>query len=139
MIRLLHPDQRRSNARRRPDELQGPLGVGAFAQRLMQVRRQPARELSLEHRRADHHVRSEEHTSELQSRLHLVCRLLLEKKKKQEQHTLKMLDDLAELLASCTRVAAPSVKPTGQASGGLDIRSSAFNGLAAPMGLNIHV
>src|SRR2546422_7161485 len=28
------------------------------------------------------HRRSEEHTSELQSRLHLVCRLLLEKKKK---------------------------------------------------------
>src|SRR5687768_17917907 len=32
--------------------------------------------------------RSEEHTSELQSRLHLVCRLLLEKKKqKTNQHT----------------------------------------------------
>src|SRR2546422_7858221 len=30
------------------------------------------------------HIRSEEHTSELQSRLHLVCRLLLEKKKKKE-------------------------------------------------------
>src|ERR1041385_9550571 len=29
-----------------------------------------------------HEYRSEEHTSELQSRLHLVCRLLLEKKKK---------------------------------------------------------
>src|SRR2546422_5273813 len=29
----------------------------------------------------DAHDRSEEHTSELQSRLHLVCRLLLEKKK----------------------------------------------------------
>src|SRR5687768_17854233 len=29
--------------------------------------------------------RSEEHTSELQSRLHLVCRLLLEKKKKKEK------------------------------------------------------
>src|SRR2546429_5585310 len=29
-------------------------------------------------------MRSEEHTSELQSRLHLVCRLLLEKKKKKE-------------------------------------------------------
>src|SRR2546422_6885410 len=28
-----------------------------------------------------HALRSEEHTSELQSRLHLVCRLLLEKKK----------------------------------------------------------
>src|SRR2546429_6991223 len=31
--------------------------------------------------------RSEEHTSELQSRLHLVCRLLLEKKKKQQTST----------------------------------------------------
>src|SRR2546429_3596333 len=31
----------------------------------------------------DERLRSEEHTSELQSRLHLVCRLLLEKKKKQ--------------------------------------------------------
>src|SRR5687768_17943777 len=29
-------------------------------------------------------LRSEEHTSELQSRLHLVCRLLLEKKKNQQ-------------------------------------------------------
>src|SRR5687768_18577333 len=33
-------------------------------------------------------TRSEEHTSELQSRLHLVCRLLLEKKKK-KQHVKK--------------------------------------------------
>src|SRR2546422_4555637 len=31
-------------------------------------------------------VRSEEHTSELQSRLHLVCRLLLEKKKKNKNN-----------------------------------------------------
>src|SRR2546422_10749047 len=31
--------------------------------------------------------RSEEHTSELQSRLHLVCRLLLEKKKKNRHHS----------------------------------------------------
>src|SRR4051794_41705011 len=30
-------------------------------------------------------VRSEEHTSELQSPVHLVCRLLLEKKKKKER------------------------------------------------------
>src|SRR2546429_4003753 len=43
-----------------------------------------------DHERAEHDAdadaivgdRSEEHTSELQSRLHLVCRLLLEKKKK---------------------------------------------------------
>src|SRR2546422_7580821 len=33
-------------------------------------------------RRRVREPRSEEHTSELQSRLHLVCRLLLEKKKK---------------------------------------------------------
>src|SRR5256884_6309454 len=31
-------------------------------------------------------LRSEEHTSELQSRLHLVCRLLLEKKKKKQRN-----------------------------------------------------
>src|SRR6266550_6452524 len=43
--------------------------------------------------------RSEEHTSELQSRLHLVCRLLLEKKKKQNtnqnvrQHNHKVNSD----------------------------------------------
>src|SRR2546429_2194988 len=35
-----------------------------------------------DHRRSNPASRSEEHTSELQSRLHLVCRLLLEKKKK---------------------------------------------------------
>src|SRR5687768_17822640 len=33
-------------------------------------------------RKSAESARSEEHTSELQSRLHLVCRLLLEKKKK---------------------------------------------------------
>src|SRR5687768_18279364 len=32
-------------------------------------------------------LRSEEHTSELQSRLHLVCRLLLEKKKKKKNRS----------------------------------------------------
>src|SRR5437660_7013150 len=38
---------------------------------------------------ADDHYRSEEHTSELQSRGHLVCRLLLEKKKKKNTTTNK--------------------------------------------------
>src|SRR5438309_7459651 len=41
-------------------------------------------------------LRSEEHTSELQSQFHLVCRLLLEKKKNID---LKHIDDLDELLA----------------------------------------
>src|SRR2546429_9896336 len=37
-----------------------------------------------------HPGRSEEHTSELQSRLHLVCRLLLEKKKKKKKRDLHL-------------------------------------------------
>src|SRR2546422_4271734 len=37
-------------------------------------------------------ARSEEHTSELQSRLHLVCRLLLEKKKKNIIHLIAQQD-----------------------------------------------
>src|SRR5690554_7078965 len=36
-------------------------------------------------------ARSEEHTSELQSRPHLVCRLLLEKKKEKSQNISKLL------------------------------------------------
>src|SRR2546422_5504570 len=42
---------------------------------------------SINHRGASGRGRSEEHTSELQSRLHLVCRLLLEKKKKKKIRT----------------------------------------------------
>src|SRR2546429_2968264 len=38
--------------------------------------------------------RSEEHTSELQSRLHLVCRLLLEKKKNIEQQTSDLMQHI---------------------------------------------
>src|SRR2546422_7853356 len=40
----------------------------------------------MELQRAGDRLRSEEHTSELQSRLHLVCRLLLEKKKKKSNN-----------------------------------------------------
>src|SRR5438874_9329409 len=41
--------------------------------------------------RLDSHARSEEHTSELQSRRDLVCRLLLEKKKKKLDGGLRAL------------------------------------------------
>src|SRR5690554_7780087 len=37
----------------------------------------------------DKEARSEEHTSELQSRPHLVCRLLLEKKKKNNKYNIR--------------------------------------------------
>src|SRR5690348_17459186 len=40
-------------------------------------------------------VRSEEHTSELQSPVHLVCRLLLEKKKKKKAQTTPTNDRLS--------------------------------------------
>src|SRR5947209_18112675 len=46
------------------------------------VRRQPHGWIDLELDRRAWETRSEEHTSELQSRQYLVCRLLLEKKKK---------------------------------------------------------
>src|SRR2546422_6420116 len=42
-------------------------------------------------------ARSEEHTSELQSRLHLVCRLLLEKKKKNKEERVGESERLVEL------------------------------------------
>src|SRR2546422_4413423 len=51
-------------------------------------------------------MRSEEHTSELQSRLHLVCRLLLEKKKQNKiLHRIKHISPsnqyTAELFTAC--------------------------------------
>src|SRR2546422_6511869 len=46
------------------------------------LRHLPRVQISCAGRDARLEQRSEEHTSELQSRLHLVCRLLLEKKKK---------------------------------------------------------
>src|SRR2546429_3681823 len=51
-------------------EVDDPVGLGDHVQVM----------LDDDHAVARIHQRSEEHTSELQSRLHLVCRLLLEKK-----------------------------------------------------------
>src|SRR2546422_3041148 len=49
--------------------------------------RAPAQRVHFPERARRRETRSEEHTSELQSRLHLVCRLLLEKKKKKVKTT----------------------------------------------------
>src|SRR5690348_18089808 len=43
-------------------------------------------------------LRSEEHTSELQSPVHLVCRLLLEKKKKQKKYRTSARQQAARLI-----------------------------------------
>src|SRR5260370_31752098 len=52
-------------------------------------------------------ARSEEHTSELQSHLNLVCRLLLEKKKKE---TMPHRDARARLLAARARHGGPRAR-----------------------------
>src|SRR2546426_8336635 len=44
------------------------------------------------------HGRSEEHTSELQSPCNLVCRLLLEKKKKHQEHNSALSDKVHQQL-----------------------------------------
>src|SRR5687768_18072677 len=60
--------------------LHDALPISQRQQGARQVRRPPAEVVHRQDQRCPQ-VRSEEHTSELQSRLHLVCRLLLEKKK----------------------------------------------------------
>src|SRR3712207_7030439 len=62
-----------------PAEVQGPLMTGQL-KRISQLYKQ--RKATTAHKATR---RSEEHTSELQSRQYLVCRLLLEKKKKTNQ------------------------------------------------------
>src|SRR5205809_2090791 len=53
-------------------------------------------------------ARSEEHTSELQSRLHLVCRLLLEKKKKTKKRSI--LSSHNRFICTASRISASSAK-----------------------------
>src|SRR3989449_1035908 len=68
-------------------ELAGPLEL-ARSVVIMTLGAGDLAEPRSEERRVGKECRSEEHTSELQSRLHLVCRLLLEKKKSPEISTL---------------------------------------------------
>src|SRR2546422_5709532 len=53
-------------------------------------------------------IRSEEHTSELQSRLHLVCRLLLEKKKNIAHNHRVFTETDAERLRCPLYIVAPN-------------------------------
>src|SRR5690349_24218803 len=63
-----------------------PVGVQELRRRrAVRYRRAGLRFARPDDQRAAHPRRSEEHTSELQSRRDLVCRLLLEKKKKKKQ------------------------------------------------------
>src|SRR5436305_7186382 len=65
-----------------------------------------------EHHGVERQLRSEEHTSELQSRPHLVCRLLLEKKKTRHpeaQVTVTVYDPEVETLRVHTDVWLPVI------------------------------
>src|SRR4051812_49789765 len=78
--------------------------------RLLRRRRRVPHEFPLPHHAAHLHdgeveihvalVRSEEHTSELQSHVNLVCRLLLEKKKEYKKRTTVTSEDRQPLPAS---------------------------------------
>src|SRR3712207_8481215 len=59
---------------------------GAVSEKLAGLTGLPPADLAADLLRMEN-ARSEEHTSELQSRQYLVCRLLLEKKKKKKYHT----------------------------------------------------
>src|SRR3712207_8124167 len=48
-------------------------------------------------------ARSEEHTSELQSRQYLVCRLLLEKKKKKKYNILSTINTVSRLYSAYSK------------------------------------
>src|SRR3989442_6217811 len=66
--------------------LSGTPRVSTPAPELLVIDAFPQHAVQAQHQLARHRHRSEEHTSELQSRPHLVCRLLLEKKKKRDHH-----------------------------------------------------
>src|SRR2546430_9397046 len=68
----------RAHAERHGGEPLGPREIGG---RVHRARQEQAGQAQLR-RLGERHFRSEEHTSELQSQSNLVCRLLLEKKKK---------------------------------------------------------
>src|SRR5690348_18265447 len=74
------PDARERVAGARPGPPVRPAAGSRAARRRGATVPGPARRR--DHRRRHGDGRSEEHTSELQSPVHLVCRLLLEKKKK---------------------------------------------------------
>src|SRR2546422_1238631 len=75
------------------DLVVGADGVNSLVRRLDEESFKPA-------------FRSEEHTSELQSRLHLVCRLLLEKKKKKkvDQRQVQKRNDNIECYSKWVRL-----------------------------------
>src|SRR3712207_7296550 len=69
--------------------VEGGAGCVAFGDQGVRVGHEKRGDPGLhdEERPCDHQRRSEEHTSELQSRQYLVCRLLLEKKKKERRQS----------------------------------------------------
>src|SRR5260370_8191431 len=78
-----------------------PLGRGARGALVVQLLR----------RRGKRPARSEEHTSELQSHLNLVCRLLLEKKKQAIHIVYRLLPHITPRATNLSSRRAPAVYP----------------------------
>src|SRR3712207_7376360 len=81
--RRLDRDEERRRAAPLRERRHVEYGVVGHGEPVQDDHREQRRERGDENRRLERDGRSEEHTSELQSRQYLVCRLLLEKKKKQ--------------------------------------------------------
>src|SRR2546426_6404126 len=84
---ILRPDERPHEKPRGEDDGIGDVDLSAPI--VLHRPQQADREQQRRQRRAARRVRSEEHTSELQSPCNLVCRLLLEKKKKENDSKIK--------------------------------------------------
>src|SRR3546814_9000693 len=91
---LPHPLKRRHPPRRQPR----PRLLRRRRPRLRRLQAPPPPRAASHRSSAPSSTRSEEHTSELQSNAHLVCRLLLEKKK-----TKKLLTHIPSLLLQTSR------------------------------------
>src|SRR2546429_6514720 len=76
--------------------------------------------------------RSEEHTSELQSRLHLVCRLLLEKKKSARPMFLYSTTPVALMTRTKNNAKCPSTTASDRRAC-LDSRHLPFELMSAPV------
>src|SRR3712207_7842440 len=81
VLQRLDLDERRRRRRRGRRRTQGRLNGGGDGRRILPNATRYGDPRDTAHGRVPRTVRSEEHTSELQSRQYLVCRLLLEKKK----------------------------------------------------------
>src|SRR2546429_2639672 len=98
----------------------------------------PTPTISFPFSRSLHSVRSEEHTSELQSPLNLVCRLLLEKKKQNNPYVFRINANNTQLTkALADYVAARNLSPLAFIAWNNDAGRGGVNGMRADLSKSI--